>query len=73
MTEMRGSMSVCDDSETDIDDISVEEAKNMLDQAAWRRLGMSGEEFRTAWDEGRLADQDNLTVMEVAALLPGVR
>jgi len=53
--------------------MSPEEASQLLDEASRRLLNMSGDEFRRAWDDGRFSNVDSLEVMQVSALLPGVR
>lgn len=54
----------------DVEEISLDEGRKLLDQAARLHLNMSGEEFMAAWDEGRFEDPDTLAVQQVAALLP---
>ena len=73
VTEMRGSMAVQEDVDTAVDELTVEETRALLDSAARRTLGMTGDDFIRAWDHGLLKDNDSLAVMEVAALIPGVR
>lgn len=53
-----------------VEEISLEEGRRLLDDAARRTLNMTAEEFIEAWDEGRFADPDSLRVQQVAALLP---
>ena len=57
----------------DAHEVSREEGRHLLDDAARRYLNMSGEEFMAAWDEGRIADPDGLRVQQVATLLPFAR
>jgi hypothetical protein len=52
------------------EEISLEEGRRLLDEAAKRHLNMSGEEFIQAWDEKRFPDPDSLRVQQVASLLP---
>jgi hypothetical protein len=54
----------------DVEELSLDEGRGMLDDAARRYLNMSAEEFIQAWDEERFADPDSLRVQQVAALLP---
>lgn len=54
-----------------IQELSEQEARELLDKQARRYLGMSGEEFIRAWDAGEFdADPDRPEVMRVAMLLP---
>lgn len=53
-----------------VEEISLEEGRELLDQAARRYLGMSADDFISAWDEDRIPDPDSLRVQQVAALLP---
>lgn len=58
----------------DVRDLSPDEADELLDGLARHYLGMSGEEFRTAWEAGDFdADPDRPEVMRVAMLLGGGR
>lgn len=57
----------------DDDEVSVEEGRQLLDDAARRHLHMSGEAFLEAWEHGRFNDPDSLRVQQVAALLPFAR
>ena len=57
----------------EIEEISLEEGRRLLDEAARRTLNMTAEEFIVAWDEGRFADPDSLRVQQVAVLLPFAR
>jgi hypothetical protein len=66
-------MSLCDDTHVGVEELTAEESRDLLDEAARRLLNMSGDEFVSAWDEQRFAQSDSLEVMQVAALLPGVR
>ncbi len=50
---------------------SPDQARDLLDHAAQRLLGMSGEEFRRAWAAGELdGEPERPGVAEVAMLLP---
>jgi len=55
---------------SDIEEVSLDEGRRMLDDAARQHLNMSAEDFIEAWDEGRFTDPDSLRVQQVAALLP---
>jgi hypothetical protein len=57
----------------DVEEISLERGRRMLDEAARQYLNMSADEFILAWDEGRFTDPDSLRVQQVAALLPFAR
>jgi hypothetical protein len=50
-------------------EVSVEEGRRLLDESARLNLHMSADEFLAAWDEGRIADTDNLQVQQVASLI----
>lgn len=63
-------MATTDEPIQEIEEISLEEGRRMLDEAARLHLNMSGEEFIAAWDEGRIPTGDSLSVQQVAALLP---
>ncbi len=57
--------------EVEVAEASPEEGRELLDQAAQRLLGMSGDDFRRAWDAGEFdAEPERLGVAEVAMLLP---
>lgn len=66
-------MSLCDDTQVGVEELTADESRDLLDEAAHRLLNMSGDEFVRAWNEQRFAQSDSLEVMQVAALLPGVR
>ena len=54
--------------------MTAEEGREMFDQVARRRLGMSGDEFIRRWDAGEFdGEPERLDVMDVAMLLPLVR
>ena len=61
------------DALANVEEISLDEGRKMLDEAARRTLNMSGEEFMAAWDQGRITSTDSLRVQQVAALLPFAR
>ncbi len=54
----------------EVEEISLDDGRRLLDDAARQYLNMSAVEFIAAWDEGRFADPDSLRVQQVAALLP---
>jgi hypothetical protein len=54
----------------EVEEISLDDGRRMLDEAARQYLNMSGDEFIVAWDEDRFTDPDSLRVQQVAALLP---
>jgi hypothetical protein len=54
----------------EVEEISLEDGRRMLDEAARQYLNMSGDEFIAAWDEERFTEPDSLRVQQVAALLP---
>jgi hypothetical protein len=58
------------ESACEAEEISLEDGRRMLDEAARQHLNMTGAEFIEAWDEGRFADPDSLAVQQVASLLP---
>jgi hypothetical protein len=56
------------------EELSIEEGRRLLDEAARKHLNMSGEEFIESWDAGLFGDRaDTLQVMQVAGLLPLAR
>lgn len=57
----------------DVEEISLDRGRIMLDEAARQYLNMSADEFIAAWDEGRFTDPDSLRVQQVAVLLPFAR
>ncbi|MBA2309227.1 MAG: hypothetical protein H0W01_08010 [Pseudonocardiales bacterium] len=65
MTDLKTEEQACD-----IEEVSLDEGRRMLDDAARQHLNMSAEDFIEAWDEGRFTDPDSLRVQQVAALLP---
>ncbi len=56
--------------DTEIREMTPEQGRQLLDDKARQYLGISGEEFRTAWESGRLDPDANPNVMRVAMLLP---
>lgn len=57
-----------DSSELDL--ISADEGRAILDRVARRSLGMSGDEFRQRWMSGEFAGSKDPRVTRVAMLLP---
>ena len=53
--------------------IDREEGMRLLDAAARRYLGISGEEFLRDWDAGKFGDPDGTEVMNVVSLIPFAR
>ncbi|MGI8551619.1 MAG: hypothetical protein ACR2PL_12670 [Dehalococcoidia bacterium] len=53
--------------------LTQQEAWEIFDRQARRRLNMSAEEFITTWDAGKFQDPDLPGVAWVASLLPLVR
>lgn len=49
---------------------TAEESREVFDRAAHRYLGMSGDEFLTAWDAGEFEDVERPEVAQVVMLLP---
>jgi hypothetical protein len=57
-----------------IRELTREEARALLDREARRYLGISGEAFIQAWNDGKFdEDPDQPGIMQVAMLLPLVR
>jgi hypothetical protein len=57
--------------EAEVVEASPEEGRELLDRAARRLLGMSGDEFQQAWAAGEFEDDpERPGVAEVAMLLP---
>jgi hypothetical protein len=53
--------------------VTLEAGRHLLDESARLNLNMSGTEFLTAWDEGRILNPDTLAVQQVASLIPFAR
>ena len=53
-----------------VEELSREEAQNLLDELARRYLNMSADEFIRRWDAGEFRDSDQPEVMGVAMLMP---
>lgn len=69
-SEKGATMSLTDDVSACASEVPRDEGRQLLDEVARKNLGMTAEEFLTAWDAGRFADNDSLAVHEVAALVP---
>lgn len=55
-------------------ELTPEEGRAIFDEAARRRLGMSGDEFIRRWEAGEFDEgPERLDVMHVAMLLPLVQ
>ncbi|MHB2024693.1 MAG: hypothetical protein ACYCO3_15445 [Mycobacteriales bacterium] len=53
------------------EEVSPDEGRQVLDDAARRWLGISGEEFLAAWRDGRYAEaEDQPEIAKVALLIP---
>ncbi len=60
--------------EPEIQELSYEEGFRLLDEEARRTLGITGEEFLKAWDEGRFGEgPENVAAEELAMLIPFAR
>ena len=57
-------------SDVPVEEVSREDGRTMLDQAAREYLGISGASFLRDWRAGRYADHDNPDVAKVALLVP---
>lgn len=55
-------------------EVTYAEGADILDRAARRKLGISGDEFIRLWDSGTYnGDEENVEAQEVAMLLPFAR
>ena len=54
----------------EVRELTREQGRALLDKAARRYLGMSGEEFIRRWEAGEFADDDRYQVVHLAMLLP---
>lgn len=62
------------ETDTQVQEVTPEEGRAIVDRAARRYLHMSGEQFLKAWDAGAFDDDpDRPDVMSVAMLLPFAR
>lgn len=59
-----------DSGDTDLMEISDEEARAVFDQEARRLLNVSGDEFERRWHAGEYKDCTDPKVTQVAMLLP---
>ncbi len=58
----------------EVREATADEGWNILSEAAWRMLGMSGQEFLVAWDRGDFVHEtERHEVSAVAMLIPFVR
>ncbi len=65
---------VAQEPDVEVQEVSAEEGREIVDQAARRYLNMTGEEFIAAWNGGKFDDDpDRPEVMRVAMLLPFAR
>ena len=62
-----------DDADERDGEVTEEEGWAILDRAARRYLGISGEEFVRRWKAGEYPDPDGTPVLRVAMLLPFAR
>lgn len=53
--------------------ITNEDSWDVFDDAARKRLGMSGEEVVRRWDTGEFAKHDSVALMQVMMLRPSGR
>jgi hypothetical protein len=58
------------DPAADVDELTAEQHKELLDREARRLLNMSAEEFTERWNSGEFAGNDDPKVTQVAMLLP---
>jgi hypothetical protein len=61
------------DHEVEVVEVTREEGRAMLDQAAREALNMSADEFLRKWDAGEYEDADDPAVTRVAMLIPFAR
>lgn len=61
------------DHEVEVVEVTREEGRAMLDQAAREALKMSADEFLRKWDAGEYEDADDPAVTRVAMLIPFAR
>jgi hypothetical protein len=55
----------------EVEELDRDAGRALLDEAARHYLGVSGDEFMSAWDAGKYdSDPDRPEVMRVAMLLP---
>jgi hypothetical protein len=53
-----------------VQELDAQEGRELLDRQARRYLGMSGDEFASAWDRGELDPDRDARVARVAMLRP---
>jgi len=61
------------DHEVEVVEVTREEGRAMLDQAAREALNISADEFLRKWDAGEYEDADDPAVTRVAMLIPFAR
>lgn len=54
----------------DVQQLTPEEARRLLEEQTMRYLGMSAEDFIRKWNAGEIEDPDRPEVMRIAMLLP---
>jgi len=65
---------IASQSEAEVQEISPEDGRRIVDEAARFYLGMSGDEFIRAWHAGKFDDDpDRPEIMHVVMLLPFAR
>mgnify|MGYP001565495933 CR=1 FL=1 len=57
----------------DVDEVTEEQGREILDRAAHEALGISGDEFLARFDRGFYDDSDDPAVAGVAMLIPFAR
>lgn len=58
----------------EVQEATRDEGQAVLDNAAWRLLGMTGAEFLAAWDGGEFVEEtERHEVSAVASLMPFAR
>lgn len=58
------------DPAANVDELTTEQQRDLLDREARRNLGISGEEFESRWTSGEFRGNDDPKVTQVAMLLP---
>ncbi len=53
-----------------IDEVSRADGRAIVDQAAQKWLGISGETFLSSWQAGAFRDDDDPNIARVAVLIP---
>lgn len=54
----------------DVQRLTPEEARRLLEEQAMRYLGMSADDFIRQWEAGEIENPDRPEVMRIAMLLP---